>query len=81
MDRATQHRRASRTRDRALVLLIVGTVILMPPVAGIFQSTAKLGGIPVTLHYLFLVWSLLIAGTAILSRALVRSEEARNENK
>ena len=78
-DRASDHRRNRKTRDRALVLLIAGLALLMPPLAGVFELDAKLAGVPVTLIYLFVVWALLIAGAAALSRRLRDSDEAPPE--
>lgn len=59
-DRAGEERRDRRTRDRSLVLLILGLVLLMPPIAGVFHIEARLFGVPVTLLYLFTVWGALI---------------------
>ncbi len=50
--------------DRALVLLLVGCLLLTPPLAGIFQLDIKVLGIPFTGFYLFAVWGGLIAGAA-----------------
>jgi len=69
-DRAGQHRRDRKTRDRALILLLIGLALVMPPVAGVFHLDTKLGGIPVTLIYLFVVWALLILGALRLAGAL-----------
>lgn len=68
--RADPQRSQRKTRDRSMVLVLIGTVLLMPPIARIFLIDGTLGGIPVPLLYVFAVWSLLIAGTAWLSRAL-----------
>lgn len=59
-----------KARDRAFILLIVGLTLLVPPVARIFQLDLRLAGIPFTALYLFIVWGLLIAGTAALSKRL-----------
>ena len=69
-DRATQHRRNQRTRDRALILLVLGVVLLLPPIARVFQLDGKIGGIPIALVYVFAVWGMLIAGTFLLARRL-----------
>ncbi|MEM9061783.1 MAG: hypothetical protein AAGD13_15090 [Pseudomonadota bacterium] len=68
--RAEQFFTSRRVRDRAAILTLVGTLLLVSPIAGIFQIDAKIGGIPVTLLYLFAVWALLIAVTALLSRQM-----------
>jgi len=78
-DRAGQHRRAAKSRDRSLALVLAGLVLLMPPVAMIFHLDAKIGGIPFTLIYLFLIWSGLIAGAAYLSRQLGTGDDAAQD--
>ena len=69
-DRADQPLLHRKTRDRALILPLAGLILLTPPVAGIFQLDAKIAGLPFTGVYLFVVWALLIAGAAALSRRL-----------
>ena len=59
-----------KTRDRAALLPIIGLLLLIPPLADVFQLDARIGGIPVTALYLFAVWGLLIVGAAVLSRKL-----------
>lgn len=59
-----------KTSDRALILLLVGCVLLLPPVAIIFQLDLRIMGIPFTGIYLFAVWGGLIVGAAILSRRM-----------
>lgn len=71
-DRAGQERRDRRTRDRSLVLLIIGLVFLMPPIAGVFHVEARVFGLPATLLYLFAVWGLLIILARNLARALTK---------
>ena len=74
-DRHDQPLRERKNHDRALILPLVGLILLTPPVAVIFQLDAKLGGIPVALAYVFLVWAGLIAGAAVLSRRLRQDSE------
>lgn len=59
-----------KARDRSVILLLVGLALLVPPFAGIFQLDVRIAGIPFTALYLFLVWGMLIAGAAVLSRRL-----------
>ena len=73
-DRAGQDRIHRKTRDRAFIVLLLGIVLLMPPIAGIFEIEALVFGLPATLIYLFVVWAGLIIATAILARALMRSD-------
>ncbi len=67
-----------KTNDRAVVLLLVGCLLLTPPLAGIFQLDIKVLGIPFTGFYLFAVWGCLIAGAAALSRRMQKSTEWDN---
>jgi len=53
-----------------MVLLVLGVALLMPPLAAIFHVESKVGGIPVTLVYLFLVWAGLIVGACLQARRL-----------
>ena len=64
------YRRARKIRDRALILPLIGLALLMPPIALIFQSEAKLFGLPVTLIYVFGVWAGLILAARLQARAL-----------
>jgi hypothetical protein len=64
-----------KTSDRALVLLLVGCLLLTPPLAGIFQIDIRIMGIPFTGFYLFAVWGVLIAGAAVLSRRMQKSAD------
>lgn len=76
--RADQPLRHRKARDRALILPLVGALLLTPPLAGIFQIDARIGGVPFLLVYLFAVWAALIAGAAALSRRL-READATSE--
>jgi hypothetical protein len=64
-----------KTSDRALVLLLVGCLLLTPPLAGIFQLDIRILGIPFTGFYLFAVWGALIAGAAVLSRRMQKNAD------
>ena len=74
--RPRQFLSSRRARDRSTVLLALGIALLVSPMAGIFQLSAKLGGIPVTLIYLFAVWALLILGALLLSNKLSSSDSS-----
>ncbi len=67
-----------KTSDRSRVLLLVGCLLLTPPLAGIFQLDIKILGIPFTGFYLFAVWGGLIAGAAVLSRRMQKSTDWDN---
>ena len=66
-DRPLSDRKIS---DRALILPLIGCLLLLPPLADIFQLDLRLFGIPFTAFYLFFVWALLIVGAALLSRQI-----------
>ncbi len=70
-ERPLRHRKA---RDRAVILPVVGTVLILPPVAQIFEIDARIGGVPCVVIYIFAVWGLLILGAGALSRSLARAE-------
>ena len=69
-DRTDQPLHHRKIRDRALILPLVGLILLMPPVAGGFHLEIMIAGLPFTGVYLFVVWAMLIAGAAALSRRL-----------
>ena len=66
-DRPLSDRKIS---DRALILPLVGSLLLLPPLAGLFQLDIRVLGIPFTGLYLFAVWAVLIAAAAALARRL-----------
>ncbi len=68
MDRAQLQLRRRKVRDRSVVLLIVGAVLLLPPVGSISLIDLKLAGVPVPVFYVFAVWILLIAAAAFFAR-------------
>ena len=60
--------------DRSIALLLVGTVLLLPPLATIFLIDGMLAGVPIPFLYILIVWALLIVGGAILARPLSESD-------
>ncbi len=64
-----------KVRDRAFILLMVGLVFLVPPIADVFQLDMRVAEIPFTAVYLFVVWGFLIIGAALLSRKMYDDEE------
>ena len=61
--------------ERALLLPLIGLLLFIPPIAGIFDINALIAGIPFTVIYLFVVWGLLIISAYRLSRTLVYLDE------
>ena len=74
-DRAQLQISRRKTQDRAAILAIVGTVLLLPPFAQAALVDADIAGVPVTLAYVFAVWIGLVAGAAYLARPLTASDE------
>lgn len=73
---AEQPLRHRKARDRAMVVPLIGFVLLMPPVAAIFDLDGHILGVPVPLVYVFAVWAGLIAAGALLARRLRDTDEA-----
>lgn len=69
-----QSYRRRRRGDAARLLPLAGCVLLLLPV--LWADTARTAG---GLVYVFLVWAILIALAAVLSRALSRTEPDRTE--
>lgn len=68
LDRAQIQLRRRKVRDRSVVLLIVGAVLLLPPIGSISLIDVKIAGVPAPVLYVFAVWILLIAAAAIFAR-------------
>ena len=69
-DRGTSQVRHRKARDRSVALLLLGGVLLLPPIGAIFRLDTTLLGVPFPLAYIFVVWVLLIVGGALLVKAL-----------
>ncbi|MEQ8319078.1 MAG: hypothetical protein RH946_02355 [Rhodospirillales bacterium] len=65
-----------KIRDRSVALLVVGIVLLMPPMVRIALIDVDIFGLPFALVYLFSVWGLLVVVAALLARPLRDSEKA-----
>jgi len=77
-DRTDQQLFQRKTRDQSLALVLIGAVLLMPPVVSVCLIDGRLFGIPAPLVYMFTVWSLLVVGAALLSRSLLRVENTQS---
>jgi len=60
--------RRRRTGERLVALLLAGAAALNFPLLSLFHGRGQVAGIPVLFLYLFLVWFLLAAGTALVLR-------------
>ena len=63
----------TRIKESAALLLALGIVLYMPPLALIFAKTTTILGIPMPVFYLFGLWLVLIIGVWLISRQLPRS--------
>lgn len=79
MHRTDQPLRYRKARDRALILPVIGAILLLPPVARIFELDVRIGGVPLLAVYVFAVWAALIVGAAALSRRLGGPEPAADD--
>lgn len=65
-----------KTRDKSFALIILGVVLLMPPIVRTSLFEGSVFGIPFTMFYMFVVWGGLIAGAVILSPRLRDSDKS-----
>lgn len=65
-----------KTRDKSFALIILGVVLLMPPIVRTSLFEGSIFGIPYTIFYMFTVWALLILGAAALSSGLRDSDKS-----
>ena len=56
--------------ERAMILPLIGLLLLIPPIASIFEIETRFFGIPFTVIYLFVIWGILIFSAFMLSRQL-----------
>ncbi len=66
-----------KTRDKSVALLIVGFILMMPPIVRTSLFEGSIFGIPYTVFYMFTVWALLIVGAAIMAPRLRDSDKSR----
>ncbi|GHA35910.1 hypothetical protein GCM10007989_34920 [Devosia pacifica] len=59
-----------KLESTALLLTLASILLIMPPIAYLFQWQARLFGVPVEVIYLFTVWGGLVLCSALLSRRL-----------
>ena len=65
----------------ALFLTLLGSLLLLPPLASVFQIQRRFFGVPTELIYLFTCWLALIAAAFWLSRRLPHEPEAEPRNR
>ena len=64
----------------ALFLTLLGSLLLLPPLASVFQLQRRFLGLPVELIYLFACWIALVGAAFWLSRRLPHEPEAEPHN-
>lgn len=69
-----------KTRDKSVAILIVGIVLLMPPIVRTSLFEGNILGIPYTVFYMFGVWALLILCAAIIAPRLRDSDKSRQDD-
>ena len=55
----------SRSRELLVALLLLGVLLLVPPLLTIFNQATRVLGVPMLYLYLFVVWAALIALVAL----------------
>lgn len=69
-------RRVQGLRDRAVLLVVVGFLVLFPPFLLVADHPLRVAGAPLFLVYVFGVWGLLIAANGWLARSLDAADQA-----
>lgn len=65
-----------KLESAALFLSLLGVLLILPPLAVVFQLERRLLGVPVEVIYLFVCWLGLIAAAFWLGRRLPRDPDA-----
>lgn len=64
----------SRPRQAAALLVCLGAVLLLPPIALIFAREVQVLGVPLPVIYIFGMWLALILGAIVVTRVLPDTE-------
>ena len=65
-----------KLESAALFLSLLGVLLILPPLAVVFQLERRLFGVPLEVIYLFVCWLGLIVAAFWLGRRLPREAEA-----
>lgn len=65
-----------KLESAALFLSLLGVLLILPPLAVVFQLERRVFGVPLEVIYLFVCWLGLIAGAYWLGRRLPREADA-----
>jgi hypothetical protein len=69
-----------KLQSAMLVLTLLGALLVLPPLVMVFNQPISHWGLPQIVIYLFVVWLLLIGGTALLSHRMP-PEAAENQGE
>ena len=67
-----------KLESAALFLTIFGAMLIMPPLAVLFQIERRVFGLPAEVIYLFVAWAALVVAAWWLGRHLPREPEAES---
>lgn len=59
-----------KLESAAFLLTVAGVLLIMPPLALLFQWQMRLFGVPIEVIYLFLVWAAMVVGARWLARRM-----------
>ncbi len=65
---------SAKLRQLLIAVFILGFLLFNQPLAGIFNEEVIILGMPALLFYLFLVWAVLIAFSAIITIVFFKSK-------
>lgn len=65
-----------RTSERLVALFLLGVLLMLPPMLGVFNQQVRAVGVPLLYLYLFVVWAVLILLTAAVVRSIGIDDEA-----
>lgn len=63
-----------KARDAAFALPVIGAVLILPPVARVFDIDAEIAGVPLVVAYIFVIWIVLIGVARHVSRLVAATE-------
>jgi putative Ca2+/H+ antiporter (TMEM165/GDT1 family) len=69
-----------KLESAALFLTVAGALLIMPPIAAVFQIEHRLFGIPSEVIYLFLTWTFLIVAAWWLGKRLPQDPDVKPQD-
>jgi len=68
--------RPGLTQERLIALFLFGALLFTPPLLGVFNTPARVIGIPTLYLYLFAAWTLLIVVVALVIESSDADDDA-----